>query len=160
MLGSTMRTLARPSARVCKQQTRTWTRLSQEAQRFSFPAMIEDLAASGSLKEFTAKGGNYAEEIGMRVKHGWFRDGVTHPNGDLPPDGLQRMNWQDQHVAFVLGDPVGTYTPTQMVVFVAGCWGAFIGMCTVAIKTSSASNAKKAEAELNAEKEKAESLLA
>ena len=28
-------------------------------------------------------------QVRLRLQHGWFRDGVTHPNSNTPPDGLR-----------------------------------------------------------------------
>ena len=52
-------------------------------------------------------------QVAGRLKHGWFRDGVTHPNSDLPPDGLPRMTWEEKVMPFASGN-VYSYTPTQV----------------------------------------------
>ena len=52
-------------------------------------------------------------QVGGRLKHGWFRDGVTHPNSDLPPDGLPRMTWEDKVMPYSSGN-IYSYTPAQV----------------------------------------------
>ena len=52
-------------------------------------------------------------QVAGRLKHGWFRDGVTHPNSDLPPDGLPRMTWEEKVMPYASGN-VYSYTPTQV----------------------------------------------
>ena len=79
-----------------------------------------------------------------RLKHGWFRDGVTHPNSDIPPDGLPRMTWEDKVVDKLNPSNVYTYTPTQMVGATLVTFGTFVTVVANVIGASSASS-KKAE---------------
>ncbi len=78
------------------------------------------------------------------MKHGWFRDGVTHPNSDIPPDGLPRMTWEDKVVDKLNPSNVYTYTPTQMVGATLVTFGTFVTVVANVIGASGASS-KKAE---------------
>ena len=78
------------------------------------------------------------------MKHGWFRDGVTHPNSDLPPDGLPRISWEDKHVAKFASGNLSTYTPTQMVGLCLSGFSLFVMAAATAITTSSAGSAQAA----------------
>merc|ERR1719272_1322916 len=92
---------------------RNMTQNSAEAQRYSFKHAVEDITAAGDPKEMATRSLAHAQEVGLRFKHGWFRDGVTHPNSDLPPDGLARMTWNSEAIPkFNAADPF-SYTPTQ-----------------------------------------------
>jgi predicted lipoprotein len=117
------------------------------------------------------------QQVGGRLKHGWFRDGVTHPNSDLPPDGLPRMTWEDKVMPYSSGN-IYSYTPcqvrrshgsqnasagpdccrhslthcvrVQMVGTILTTFGAFVGVCTMAVQSSSAASKKAALAETDA----------
>merc|ERR1719223_2401036 len=104
--------IARPAARSAP--VRNLTQVSSEARRYSFAHAADDIIAAGSPKEMLARVKAHAEEVGGRLKHGWFRVGVTHPNSDLPPDGLPRMTWEDKVMPYSSGN-IYSYTPCQMV---------------------------------------------
>lgn len=86
----------------------------------------------------------FFSQVAGRLKHGWFRDGVTHPNSDIPPDGLPRMTWEDKVVDKLNPSNVYTYTPTQMVGATLVTFGTFVTVVANVIGASSASS-KKAE---------------
>lgn len=83
------------------------------------------------------------QQVAGRLKHGWFRDGVTHPNSDLPPDGLPRISWEDKTVAKFASGSLSTYTPTQMVGLCLSGFGIFVvGVATMISSSGAASTAK------------------
>ena len=57
----------------------------------------------------------HASEGGQRLKHGWFRDGVTHPFSDFPPDGLARINWEGKASPVLIAADPYTWGAAQMV---------------------------------------------
>jgi hypothetical protein len=111
LLRSTLRPVV-ASARVggAPALRRNMTQNSAEAQRYSFKHAVEDITSTGNPKEMATRSLAHAQEVGLRLKHGWFRDGVTHPNSDLPPDGLARMTWNSEAVCPLLPRTRGVET--------------------------------------------------
>lgn len=88
--------------------------------------------------------GHCSSQVLGRLKHGWFRDGVTHPNSGLPPDGLPRMSWQDKVVSKFNMSDASTYTPTQMVGASLTGFAGFVTVVATMISSSGAASKSKA----------------
>ena len=108
-------------------------------------------AAAGTPQEAMERFTAHAKEVGGRLKHGWFRDGVTHPNSDLPPDGLPRLTWEEKVVPKFNQADLSTYTPTQMVGLCLSGFGLFVTGVSLAISSSSSASASKALRDRDAE---------
>ena len=147
MLRSARPAAARASTTVAR---RGITQNSLEAQRYSFTFAAEEIAAAPTTQAKVALLKGHVNEVRLRLQHGWFRDGVTHPNSNTPPDGLPRMTWTEQHVAKMDISNPGTYTPVQFVTLTLGIF--FGGIVAPAVLYSGSSSAAR-EAQALADKD-------